>query len=196
MHSFMSILATQALLLGTRRTRPSLSSRRNASRTGMRLVPNLSASPSWRMRLPGASSPVRIRCRMFSVTRWLASVRSAASGFSSFACDMAGILCGTHHFFDGCRHFLAAGERGSLENLRDRRRCFAARESFDRTLQQVEMAALDFVREPGTVGSSPRPLLDDQDTLCFADACVDGDPVETRAIEPAQIDDIGIGPEP
>ncbi len=56
--------ATIAPLRGTTVMKPSDSSWRNASRIGVRLIPNLSASSGSAMRVPGASWPLTMALRI------------------------------------------------------------------------------------------------------------------------------------
>src|SRR6266700_4424312 len=59
---------TAAPRFGCRVTSPSLSNCRNASRTGIRLVPKRLASSSWRSCVPAARSPSKIALRKPSLT--------------------------------------------------------------------------------------------------------------------------------
>src|SRR5690554_122772 len=82
-HSTRLSRSTHAPEFATRRTRPSASSWRSASRTGRRLAPNCAASSSWRIREPGASSPCRICWRRPAAMRAEAGPGSTLTSGSS-----------------------------------------------------------------------------------------------------------------
>src|SRR5699024_8655308 len=83
---------------------------------------------------------------------------------------------------------LRRGEGGPFEDLRYARRGFGTGDPLDRQVQPVEQSSLDLVCEPGAVPGALSTLLDDQHCVGLAHRRLDGLPVETRAVEPAQID--------
>src|SRR5690606_29907211 len=87
---------------------------------------------------------------------------------------------------------LGLRDRRTLEHLGDARRRLAARDALHGLVEPVEEPALDLVGEPAAVGRADRALLDDQHRVGLADRLPDRVPVDARAVEPAQVDHLGV----
>ena len=84
------------------------------------------------------------------------------------------------------------GDRGPLEHLADARRGDAAGDPPDRGVEQVEEPSVDLVGQPPAVRRAPGALLGDQDLVGLGELGLDRVPVDARAVEPAQVDDLGV----
>ncbi len=62
----------------------------------------------------------------------------------------------------------------------------------DGVVEPVEEAALDLVGQPAAVRRADGALLGDQHVVGLPDALADGVPVDAGAVEPAQVDHLGV----
>ena len=61
-----------------------------------------------------------------------------------------------------------------------------------RLVEPVEEPPLDLVSQPGPIGRPEGTLFGDQHIVGLLDALPDGVPVDAGAIEPAQVDHLGV----
>src|SRR3546814_6811942 len=97
-----------------------------------------------------------------------------------------------HAFLQTCNNLFSTGARGPLEHFADAWRCFAASDTLHRLIKPVEIATLNFIRQPSAVGRTLRALLHNQHIVGFLYAGADSVPIYTGTIQPAQVYDFGI----
>src|SRR5450631_913261 len=88
--------------------------------------------------------------------------------------------------------FFALGDRRPFQDLADTGRGLSARDSLHGLVEPVEEPSLDLVGEPAAVRRPEGTLLGDQHVVGLPDAGADGVPVDTCAVEPAQVDHLGV----
>src|ERR1700730_18401360 len=88
--------------------------------------------------------------------------------------------------------FLGLGDGGAFEHLADARGGLPAGDPFDGMVEPIEIATLDLVGQPTAVGGAARSLFGNHDAVGLFDAGADRVPVHAGAIQPPQVDNVGV----
>src|ERR1035437_10357807 len=158
----------------------------------LRITPSASAGTSttaFSVSTVAMTSPV-LKGVFSGIGQWDSTASPASAAPSGMRSNRA--MSGRRDLGEPHCDFLALGDRRPFQDLADAPRGLTTGHSLHGLIEPVEEPPLDLVGEPASIGRPEGALFGDQHVVGLLDALPNGVPVDAGAIEPAQVDHLGV----